>query len=88
MYPGIQKRRFFSPFSEKLRPHVAPDSNRFRPSTRKRKYDSMPHRACAVCCFTSSYMKTSAPVCIPAQVTRTVFSGDRFQKPTFENLLF
>ena len=88
MYPGIQKRRFFSPFSEKLRPHVAPDSNRFRPSTRKRKYDSMPHRACAVCCFTSSYMKTSASVCIPAQVTRTVFSGDRFQKPTFENLLF
>lgn len=89
MYPGIQNKEIFSPFSEKLRPHVAPYySNRFRPYTRKRKYDSTPHRACAVCCFTSSYMKTSAPVCIPAQVTKTVFSGDRFQKPTFENLLF
>ena len=76
MYPGIQNKEiFFSVFGK-----IA--------STRKRKYDSMPHRACAVCCFTSSYVKTSAPVCIPAQVTKTVFSGDRFQKPTFENLLF
>ena len=39
----LKKRRVFSPFSEKLCPHVA-CWNRFRPSTRKRKYDSIPRR--------------------------------------------
>ena len=80
----LKRRRVFSPFSEKLRPQVA-YLNRFRPSTRKRKYDNIPWHAL----YAVSHHRIWRPPLQSASVhTKTVsVPGDRFRKPFEIHLL-